>query len=183
MKQTIINIFGSSGSGSTSLAMRVAKEFDLKFIDVDDYLWQKTDPPFTARNTDQEALNLIKDQLEDKLPAVISGSLVGIGENIKRDIALFVYINLDKAIRVERINKREKIRFGKRIEEGGDLYNQHQEFLKWVSEYESNPETLRSRRQHLLWLEDVQVPVLRVTEELTMNELVNLVRPFARRTK
>lgn len=182
MKQIIINIFGSSGSGSTSLAKRIAEEFDFKFIDVDDYLWQKTDPPFTARNTDQEALKLIKNQLNDKIPAVISGSLVGIGESIKKNIHLFIYINLDKNIRIERINKREKLRFGNRIDEGGDLYIQHQEFLKWISEYESNPETLRSRRQHLLWLEDVEVPVLRVTEELTMNELVKLVRPFTRGT-
>lgn len=183
MKKMIINIFGSSGSGSTSLAKKIAEEFDFKLIDVDDYLWKKTDPPFTERNSNEQALTLIKHQLSEERPAVISGSLVGIGESLKNDINLFVYINLDKEIRIQRINKREQERFGKRIEKGGDLYIQHQEFLQWISDYESNPETLRSRRQHLLWLEDVNVPVLRVTEELTMQELMNLVRPFTRRKK
>ena len=180
MKQTIINIFGSSGSGSTTLAKQIAFEFDYNFIDVDDYLWQKTDPPFTKRNTNEEASNLIKTKLNDKQPAVISGSLVGIGDNIKHKIDLFIYINLDKDIRVKRIKDREMKRFGNRVLAGGDLYNQHQEFIKWVSEYEDNPENQRSRRQHLLWLEDVSVPVLRITEELTMEELLNLVRPFIR---
>lgn len=180
MKQTIINIFGSSGSGSTTLGKAIAKEFGYKFIDVDDYLWKKTDPPFTVRNTNQDALEQIKKQLFDKQPAVISGSLVEIGDSLKQDISLFLYINLDRNIRVKRITDREAFRFGDRILPGGDLHKQHLDFLKWVSDYEDNPETKRSRKQHLSWLDDVSVTVLKITEELTIKELLNLVRPFIR---
>jgi adenylate kinase family enzyme len=181
MKQTIINIFGSSGSGSTTLGEEIAKEFNFKFIDVDDYLWKKTDPPFTVRHSNQETLNLIQNQLSDKQPAVISGSLVDIANSLKERIDLFLYINLDRNIRVKRITNRENNRFGDRILPGGDLHQQHLDFLKWVSNYEDNPETLRSRKQHLLWLDDVSVTVLKITEELTITELLNLVRPFTRR--
>jgi adenylate kinase family enzyme len=180
MKQTIINIFGSSGSGSTTLAKAIASEFDYKFIDVDDYLWKKTDPPFTVRNTNEDALTLIQKQLFDQHPAVISGSLVEVGDSLKASIDLFLYINLDRNIRVKRITDREKYRFGDRILPGGDLHMQHLDFLKWVSDYEDNPETLRSRKQHLSWLDDVLVTVLKITEELTIEELLNLVRPFIR---
>jgi adenylate kinase family enzyme len=183
MKQTIINIFGSSGSGSTTLAKEIAKEFNYKFIDVDDYLWKKTDPPFTERNSNSEVLRLIENQISDKKPAVISGSLVTIADSLKKRISLFLYINLDRNIRVKRITDREKLRFGDRILPGGDLHKQHLDFLKWVSDYEDNPETLRSRRQHLSWLDDVSVTVLKITEELTLEELLNLVRPFVRRNK
>jgi hypothetical protein len=61
---------------------------------------------------------------------------------------------------------------------GGDLYQQHLDFLDWVSHYETNPEYIRSRKQHLLWLKDVKVPVLKVTEELSIEELIALVKPF-----
>lgn len=181
MKQHLINIFGSSGSGSTTLAKTICEMFDYHFIDVDDYLWKKTDPPFTKRNTNQEASHLIKNALKQGKHAVISGSLVGIADELKPKIDLFVYINLDKDIRIHRIQKREEERFGDRIKPGGDLYMQHIDFLQWVSEYEDNPETKRSRRQHLLWLEDVKVPVLRITDELSLEELINLVKPFIQR--
>lgn len=180
MKKHIINIFGSSGSGSTTLAKTIADKFEYNFIDVDDYLWQKTDPPFTSRNTNEVALALIKEELKSHKHAVISGSLVGIADELKNDIDLFVYINLDKAIRIERIKKREEARLGKRIKEGGDLYEQHLSFLQWVSDYEDNPETERSRRQHLLWLDDVKQTVLRIADELTIDELIKLVKPFLR---
>ena len=183
MKQHLINIFGSSGSGSTTLANNICREFGYQFIDVDDYLWKKTDPPFTERYTNEEACKLIKQSLPEDRPAVIAGSLIGIADELKPEIDLFVYINLDQEIRIKRIQEREEKRFGDRILPGGDLYQQHQSFLKWVSDYEDNPETQRSRRQHLLWLDDVTVPVLRVTHELTLDELLTLVKPFIRSSK
>lgn len=181
MKQNLINIFGSSGSGSTTLAKQVCTDFGYKFIDVDDYLWKKTDPPFTERYTNEQACHLIKSALADGSDAVISGSLVGIADELKPQIDLFVYMNLDKDIRIRRISDRETKRFGKRVHPGGDLFDQHQSFLQWVSDYENNPETQRSRRQHLLWLEDVKKPVLRITDEMSIEELIALVKPFIRR--
>lgn len=178
--QHLINIFGSSGSGSTTLAKSICQTFNYKFIDVDDFLWKKTDPPFTQRYTNEEASQLISNALSDRKPAVISGSLVGIADSLKQKVSLFIYINLDKEIRIKRIQEREQNRFGSRILPGGDLYEQHISFLQWVSDYENNPETQRSRRQHLLWLEDVKAPILKVTDELSIEELLALVKPFIR---
>jgi len=180
MKQNLINIFGSSGSGSTTLARNICETYGYKFIDVDDYLWKRTDPPFTKRYTNEEACSLIKTALGDGKNAVISGSLVGIADELKPQINVFIYMNLDKDIRIQRIINRETKRFGTRVLPGGDLYDQHRSFLQWVSDYENNPETQRSRRQHLLWLEDVTQPVLRITDELSLEELITLVRPFIR---
>ena len=180
MKKHIINIFGSSGSGSTTLAKTIAEKYEYNFIDVDDYLWKKTDPPFSEKNTNEVASLLIKEELKSHKYAVISGSLVGIADELKKDIDLFIYINLDKSIRLERIKQREEQRFGNRIKKGGDLYEQHLSFLEWVANYEDNPETERSRRQHLLWLDDVKQTVLRIADELTIEELLKLVKPFIR---
>ncbi len=174
----IINIFGSSGSGSTTLAKEIASKYDYYHIDVDDMLWEKTDPPFTIRRSDLEARKCIVNELKNKERVVISGSLVGFGDDIKEKINLFVFINLDIETRIKRIEKRERERFGERVRPGGDLYQKHLDFLEWVSNYETNPEYIRSRKQHLLWLEGVKCPVLKVTEELSINELMALVKPF-----
>ncbi len=178
MEHKIINIFGSSGSGSTTLARIIAEKFAYHHIDVDDWVWEKTDPPFTKRRTDEEARSAILRELKKSNKSVISGSLVGLGDDIKHQINLFVFINLDIETRIKRIEKRERMRFGKRVLPGGDLYQQHLDFLEWVSNYETNPEYIRSRKQHLLWLDDVKVPVLKVTDELSIEELLALVRPF-----
>lgn len=178
MKQKIINIFGSSGSGSTTLAKAISEVYKFHHIDVDDALWEKSDPPFTYRRCDIEARNYILKELEKGLNSVISGSLVGFGDDIKAQVDLFVFINLDIDTRLARIQKREVNRFGSRVLEGGDLYQKHLDFLEWVSNYETNPEYVRSRKQHLLWLEDVTVPVIKITEELSIDECLRIVKPF-----
>lgn len=174
----LINIFGSSGSGTTSLAKRIANEQNMTHIDVDDLMWKKTDPPFTERRHNETIKTLIKAQLKDNHHAVISGSLVNIYDELKKDISIFIYMNLDIETRIKRINQRELKRFGGRILEGGDLYEKHQAFLQWVSDYEHNPETIRSRRQHTSWLNDVQAPVLRITDELSYEELIKIVKSY-----
>ncbi|MDD3129300.1 MAG: AAA family ATPase [Candidatus Izemoplasmatales bacterium] len=178
MNKNIINIFGSSGSGSTTLAREIQKKYGYYHIDVDDALWESTDPPFSVKRSDLEARNYILEELNKDSKIVISGSLVGFGDDIKDKIKLFVFINLDIETRIKRIETREKRRFGKRILPGGDLYQKHLDFLEWVSNYETNPEYIRSRKQHLKWLNGVSVPVLKVTEELSINELLKLVTPF-----
>ncbi|MFA7076498.1 MAG: hypothetical protein WC152_07540 [Candidatus Izemoplasmatales bacterium] len=178
MKQNIINIFGSSGSGSTTLANIIADKYSYYHIDVDDAVWENTDPPFTSKRSDIDARNLILEKIGNKKNIVISGSLVGFGEDIKHKIKLFVFINLEINTRIKRIEEREKKRFGSRVLPGGDLYQKHLDFLEWVSNYETNPEYIRSRKQHLLWLDDVAVPVLKITEELSIDELLALVKPF-----
>lgn len=177
----IINIFGSSGSGTTTLAKELSEHFNCHHIDVDDFMWEPSDPPFSVKR-DQQTIQRLFDQAINAYPnIVISGALVNIYDTLKSSIDLFIYMNLDIETRVKRINQRELKRFGDRIKPGGDLYQKHQDFIQWVSDYEHNPEYLRSRKQHLSWLKDVQSPVLRITEELTINELVKLVQSYIKK--
>jgi len=179
----IINIFGSSGSGTTTLAKALTNKYHLHHIDVDDLMWEQSDPPFTVKR-DMETIKYLFDQeIEKNTNIVISGALVNIYDSLKKDIDLFIYMNLDIETRIKRINQREFNRFGNRIKPGGDLYQKHQEFLQWVSDYENNPEYLRSRKQHLTWLEDVTAPVLVITEELSIEELVTLAQSYIRKLK
>ncbi|MCF7923555.1 MAG: AAA family ATPase [Candidatus Izimaplasma sp.] len=174
----IINVFGSSGSGTTTLAKAIADNYNFHHIDVDDIMWKNTDPPFSVRRNNGEIKDFMTRLLSENENVVISGSIIGIYDDLKPNIDLFIYINLDLETRIRRINEREYKRFGDRILPGGDLYDKHQDFIKWVSDYEHNPESLRSRRQHLSWLKDVKKPVLKITEELTLDELLKLVNSY-----
>lgn len=177
----IINIFGSSGSGTTTLANELSNKYGYQHIDVDDLMWENTDPPFTNRRDNFVIKNLIQKKLNASSNAIISGSIVNIYDELKQEIDLFIYMNLDIEIRIKRINKRELKRFGKRVLPGGDLYEKHQDFIDWVSNYEHNPDYLRSRRQHLSWLEDAKAPVLTITDEMTNHELIKIVDSYIKK--
>jgi len=179
----MINIFGSSGSGTTTLAKEISDAYDYHHIDVDDLMWEQTDPPFTKRRDNNTIKMLIKKEIAQHDDVIISGALVNIFDELKNDVDLFIYMNLDIETRIKRINKRELKRFGDRILPGGDLYEKHQEFLEWVSDYEHNPEYLRSRRQHLSWLEDVDKPVLTITDEMDISELLKIVSSYLKKIK
>ena len=44
-----IIIFGSAGSGKTTLGKMVAEDLGFPYFDIDDYIWRKnTDIPFTV---------------------------------------------------------------------------------------------------------------------------------------
>lgn len=177
----IINIFGSSGSGTTTLAKELSKQFKCHHIDVDDLMWESSDPPFTIRRDNEVIRELFDREINKYSDIVISGSLVNVYNELKDSISLFIYMNLDIDTRVKRINQRELKRFGNRIKEGGDLYFKHQDFIQWVSDYEHNPENIRSRKQHLLWLEDVHSPVLKITDELSIEELIKIIQSYIKK--
>ena len=44
-----ILIFGASGSGTTTLANEIETRTDFKHLDVDEYYWEKTNPPYQIK--------------------------------------------------------------------------------------------------------------------------------------
>ncbi len=174
-KTRIIHIFGSSGSGSTTLARALSEKYGFHLIDIDDAIWEKTDPPFTLRKPEDESIAYLERQLENHEFNVISGAFVGWGDIFKPRIDLFIYMHLPLKIRLKRIQVREKNRFGERVLPGGDLYQQHLDFLDWVSQYESAPPDVRGQKQHEMWLSDVSKPIVRITTPQPIQELLKIV--------
>ncbi|MGE0003088.1 MAG: AAA family ATPase [Candidatus Izemoplasmatales bacterium] len=173
-----ILIFGASGSGSTTLAKAVEQQFGYHFIDTDDAIWEDTDPPFSVRKPFETSLRYVQTAMNGHETNVISGSFIGWGEPLKEQVDLYVYMHLPVDVRLERIQKREINRFGKRVLLGGDLYLQHLDFLDWVSRYEETDETHRGQKQHLKWLEDVKRPIVRITQPMSIEELLAKLAPF-----
>ena len=45
----VIHIFGASGSGTTTLGEAIDKILGYKHLDVDDYFWIPSDPPYATK--------------------------------------------------------------------------------------------------------------------------------------
>jgi len=176
----IIHIFGASGSGSTTLAKAISSKHGYHFIDTDDAIWEKTDLPFSTKKSEQDSQKYIRNEMAKHAKCVISGAFVGWGDIFKDKIDLFVYLHLPLPVRLERIQKRELNRFGKRIMPGGDLYFQHTDFLNWVSQYETASVHVRGQKQHESWLEKVAVPVIKIEQEKSIDDLMKIMEPYTK---
>ena len=93
---------------------------------------------------------------------MLAGSLVGWGDVAIGLFDLAVFVTTPTAIRLERLRIREATRFGHRVLEGGDMYQEHRDFLAWAFKYDDGPPDMRSRRLHEEWMSRLPCPVVRV---------------------
>ncbi|MGU3577249.1 adenylate kinase, partial [Brucellaceae bacterium C25G] len=54
-----IYITGASCAGVTTLGAEIARLLSIQHIDVDDYYWLPTDPPFTIKRPPEDRVKLI----------------------------------------------------------------------------------------------------------------------------
>ena len=173
--KNIIHIFGASGAGTSTLGQAVAEKTGYTFLDSDDYIWAPTDPPFTVLRTHAERLPLLKRDLERIEKAVLSGSVVNWGDPLMPRFTLAVRLVTPTDVRLGRIERRERARFGDRILPGGDMYDQHAAFIKWAAAYDDGPATMRSRAMHDLWQQKLTCPLLTLEGTRPVDELAEAV--------
>jgi SAM-dependent methyltransferase len=63
---------------------------------------------------------------------------------------------------MERLRRRERARYGHRVEQGGDMAETSSAFLDWAASYDTAGPEQRSRVAHEAWLAARTVPVLRL---------------------
>ena len=160
MAKNVIHIFGASGSGTTTLGRKISRELGFLHMDTDDYFWLPTDPKFTAKRPVPERLRLMEQEMDRAEEVVISGSLTDWGDPLIPRFTLAIRIEMDPAIRMERILARERQRYGSRIEPGGDMYETSQAFLEWAKSYDTGGPEIRSRAKHDQWQKLLTCPVL-----------------------
>ncbi len=151
MSKNVIHIYGASGSGTTTLAKHIHKNMNYFFMDTDDYFWLPTNPPYIEKRKIQERVQLMREDIEKYDKIVISGSLVNWGNELIPFFSLAVRLVTDTDIRIARLKEREKRKFGSRIEKGGDMYQNHLEFIEWAAKYDNGDINMRSKAQHDEW--------------------------------
>ncbi|GAA4272177.1 AAA family ATPase [Aquimarina gracilis] len=157
-----ILIFGASGSGTTTLGKELEKHTGFRHLDVDDYYWKPTKPPFIEKvPLDQRNANLIADLNKHK-EAIVVGSMVSWGKYWERifDFAVFMY--LDPAIRIKRLEKREFDRYGESLYTDKQIQQNSLKFLEWAKKYDDPNFLGRSITIHNNWIKKFDCPVLRI---------------------
>ena len=158
----IIHIFGASGSGTTTLAREISARFGYFHMDTDNYFWLPTNPMFTTKREKSERLALMKKDIETHEKIVISGSLCDWGYALIPYFDLAIRVVTDTETRLNRLKEREYHRFGDRIREGGDMYDEHMKFLLWASKYDTADASMRSKMKHDEWQKLLSCPIITV---------------------
>lgn len=166
-----IYVFGASCAGSTTLGHRLAQALSVPHVDSDDYFWEQTEPPFSVKRPEEERISLMKPAMGDG-GWVLSGACEGWAKALVSQSSLIVFISVPQEERLQRLKKREKERFGDRILEGGDMFETHEAFFQWASQYEQPDFSGRSRHRHETWLKECKTPVLRLDGRLGRDDLV-----------
>ena len=179
-----IAIIGLNGAGKSTLAHVLAKKLHYFEIDVEDYYFPaqrssrlnalegKTSAdvsfiPYLSPRAKSEVEFAIRKDINCNPQFVLSGVSLNWSESILSQIDIVFYLHVPLSERLRRIRSREAQRFGSRILPGGDMYEQHNEFLNKI-ENRSEQEITRS-------LENLSCPVVNVEEILPLrNDILKI---------
>ena len=178
-KPFVIHIVGASGAGTTTLGQALERDFGYKWLDTDGFFWMPTDPPFVKSHPHEQRVKLLNAAMEEHRKCVISGSLCGWGDVFIPRFDLVIFVDTPENVRVRRLKKREFERFGDRIRSGGDMYENHIDFIEWARSYDTNNPPERCRKLHEQWFEKLSCPLLRVDGTRSVDELVKQVSSFS----
>lgn len=170
-----IHVLGASCSGVSTLGALLSEKYGIPQIDVDNFYWMPTDPPFTTKRPPQDRINLISNIQDRSDGWVLTGSFMGWGDALIKNVDLIVFIHTPTPIRLERLDKREFERHGARIRPSGDMHETHIAFRDWAAQYDDPLFTGRNIAQHEVWLKKQPKPIIRINGSKSTEELVRIV--------
>lgn len=170
-----IHIFGASGSGTSTLGRALSARLSIRHLDTDRYYWKASDPPFRQANEPSDRIKRIERDIAGIDDWILSGSLCSWGDPLLRHFTLAVFLKTSPPVRMERLAVRERERFGRRIEDGGDMYAQHREFMAWAESYDTASAPIRSLNMHEDWMRRLECPLLRLDSDRPTETLVEQV--------
>lgn len=175
-----IHILGAPGSGVTTLGQALAKQLSIPHFDTDDYHWFTNDAlPYRRRRNPEHRRQLLTQDLDAHPGWVLSGALCGWGDIFIPRFTAVIYCWLPVEIRLARIKARELGRYGaERLSPGGELHPVYEKFCSWAASYDTDSGNIRSRARELEWLDALRCPVLRLEEELSVNDQIEQVLRF-----
>ncbi|WP_106793358.1 AAA family ATPase [Aquimarina sp. Aq78] len=168
-------IFGASGSGTTTLGNEIKKRTDFKHLDVDDYYWKKTNPPFQEKIPLTKRNENLKVDFNNFTNVVVSGSMVSWGKEWESAFDLAIFIRLENTARMERLKIRETERYGEKLQTDKKIQQNSKAFLEWANQYENPNFDGRSLKVHNNWIEMLDCKILRLNGEVELNYNVEKV--------
>ena len=175
MDNQVIHIYGASGSGTSTLGRFICTQLGYFFMDTDNYFWEPADPPYTSKRNISDRLALMRRDMEKHGNVVIAGSLVDWGDELIPRFTLAVRLETDTELRIDRLRRRERAHFGNRINPGGDMYENHREFITWAASYDGGGLDMRSKSKHDEWQKQLECPRLLLDGSLPVEKNFELV--------
>ena len=170
MSIPILYIFGASGSGTTTLGRAAGDALGWRHLDIDDYYWLPTDPPYTAARPREGRLPLLLAHMRGAAGAVLTGWGEGWVWPLIPDFTLAVRLTLEPSVRLARLEARERANFGSRIAPGGDMHENHREFMDWAARFETGGLDMRSKVSLDAWQARMTCPVLTLDSARSVRE-------------
>lgn len=173
-----IHILGASGSGTTTLAIELAKRLNLTYFDSDNYLWLNTNIPYKEKRKLNERVELLKHDFSSNNDCVLSGSIYDWGDELIDLFDLIVFLWIPSNIRMERLKQRDIKRYGSLINKGEKMHEMHMDFMGWASKYDNGDVNIRSRKSHENWLDKASCKVLRVEGSYEVDYKVKIIMNY-----
>ncbi|MEK4465611.1 MULTISPECIES: AAA family ATPase [Paenibacillus] len=170
-----IHIMGASGVGTSTLGYELAKVLPHVQLDSDDYFWEHK---FTKQREVNARLAKLTSDLTHKEPWILSGAVCGWGDGLRPLFDLVIFLGLPPEIRLDRLRAREYERYGDHILPGGSKYEAYQTFMEWAALYDVAGVEVRSKVLHEEWMSALECPILRIEEDLSVGERVEIVQRY-----
>ncbi len=171
MRRSRLHVMGASGAGTTTLARALADHWAVPHADADDYFWVPSDPPYLEKRPDADRLALMRRMFVPREAWVLSGSMLGWGEDIVAECDAVVFLTLDPDERLRRLEAREVLRrAGRSFDERAWTA-----FLEWARGYDDPDFDGRSRVAHESWLAGLDQPILQLDSARPREELRDAV--------
>ncbi|MFO1262155.1 MAG: AAA family ATPase [Rhodoferax sp.] len=161
----LIHITGAAGSGTSTLGVALSQRLGAAHLDTDDFFWLPTVPPYTDRRAPVERRSQLLAALGRSRHTVVSGSLMGWGDEQENAFDLIVFLHVPTPVRIARLQHRETRRFGRA----------NPAFLAWASQYDEGPKEGRSLAKHRAWLNARTCPVLALEGDLAVAVCLEVV--------
>lgn len=117
----------------------------------------------------------MKDNLVKPERWILSGSLCGWGDVFIPYFDLVIFLRIPNEVRMRRLSEREKKRYGDAINREGEMYESHLVFMEWASKYDLGGLDIRSKMLHYEWLDHLNCKVLKIEEDIEVEEKVRRV--------
>ena len=165
-----IHICGAFGSGKTALGASVARELQAKHLDVDDFVWVDSDPPFVERRAPGERSEMFRAAIEGVERWVLSGTLLRWGDELTALFDLVVFLYVPAEVRLARLIARERQRYGSNIDPGGRQHESFKTFMAGAHGYDNGEHPVETLANARAWLARLSCPVVEISGVPTLAE-------------
>ena len=160
---------GLNGCGKSTLGRALAQKIGFHFIDNEELFFTRNaaDEPYQNPRSRAEVEKLLMEEVRKHGDFVLAAVRGDYGKEILPLYRYTVLMEVPKEIRMERIRNRSFQKFGRRMREGGELYEQEEAFFRTAA---SRPEDYAAA-----WTRTLDCPVLSVDGTRPVDENVEWI--------